>query len=370
MDRPSLGPALARDHGGDVYARGREFNLDANEIMDFSASINPLGPPAAARRAFARSYREISRYPEPYGERLRDALAKRHDLAPNEILLGNGSTQLIYLICQTLKPRDALVIAPAFSEYENALRLSGAKTDFLVLRQETGFRLLLDRFLAAWTPDFDVAFLSTPNGATGTPIPKTEIAEIARTARETERFVVIDEAFVDFIEDESVKKLIQENPFLIVLRSLTKYYALPGLRLGYLLAHARTLAHFAARQEPWSVNGPAQRVALACLADADFRSRTRRWLAGERDFLLRGLSRLPGLRPYPSSANFLLVSIENLDFTAAELRFALLRRRILIRACDSFLGLGPRYFRVAVRRRKENRTLVQALATCIDGQRG
>ena len=319
-----------------------------------------MGPPTSARKAFQKSYEEIPRYPDPYGEELKEALANRHGMRPEELLLGNGSTQLIYLLCFALRPCKALVAGPAFSEHANALKLAGAKVRFLSLAADDSFRFSTEKFTAVWAKDDDMAFLTTPNSVTGQLIPRAEIEKIARLALIKRKFLVVDETFIDFVEGESVKQLIRENPYLIVLRSLTKFYALPGLRLGYLLAHSRTVAQFAAYLEPWSVNGPAQKVALACLADRSFGLKTGRWLQRERNFLAQALIALKGFLPYPSSANFLLVRIAN-NASAAGLRSFLLNKKILIRACNSFAGLGSDHFRVAVRQRKDNRLLLEAL---------
>lgn len=360
LDGPIVGYALDREHGGDVYAWAQKARIDPAEIIDFSASINPLGPPASARKAFQESYNEVSRYPDPYGEELKKALAKRHGMKPTEILVGNGSTQLVYLLCFALRPRKALVVGPAFSEHANALTLAGAKVRFLPLTANGDFRFSTEDFMAAWGKADDMAFLTTPNSVTGRLIPRAEIEKIARIALLKKRFLVIDEAFIDFVEEESVKQLIWDNPYVIILRSLTKYYALPGLRLGYLLAHSRRVAQFAAYLEPWSVNGPAQKVALACLADARFRLNTERWLHRERSFLAQALIALKRFQPYPSNANFLLVRIAN-NASAVGLHSFLLNKKILIRACNSFAGLGSDHFRVAVKRRKDNRLLLEAL---------
>ncbi|HXF76764.1 MAG TPA: threonine-phosphate decarboxylase CobD [Methylomirabilota bacterium] len=333
---------------------------EAREFIDFSASINPLGPPASARRVFVKSYGAISRYPDPYGARLKQALAERHNMEPAQVLLGNGSTQLIYLLCSALRPRTALVVAPAFTEYANALKLAGATVRTLTLCAESGFHFSTGSLIAAWEKDCDIVFLATPNSVTGQLIGKAEVEEIARAALARKIFVVIDEAFIDFVEAESIKPLVRQNPYLIVLRSLTKYYALPGLRLGYLLGEARRVAQLAAYQEPWSVNGPALNVALACLKDTSFTAKTDRWLEQERKFLFERLTALEGFRPFPSRANFLLVKIEDKGVNALKLRSFLLGKKVLIRACDSF-GLGLNYFRVAVRRRKENGRLLAAL---------
>ena len=331
-------------------------------MIDFSASINPLGPPRAARKAFVESYNHISRYPEPYGERLKAALAERHGLSASEVLLGNGSTQLIYLLCAALRPQRALIVGPAFGEYANALRLGGAEICQFALSADDGFHFSIKRLMAAWDKDCDVVVLTTPNSVTGRLIPQTDLENIARLASTRRCFLVVDETFIDFIETESIKFLVRQNPHLIVLRSLTKYYALPGLRLGYLLAESGLLARIAGYQEPWSVNAPALNVALACLKAPGFATKTARWLRSERPFLMRRLAALPGLRPFSSEANFLLVKLAPSLPDSLQLRSFLARRKVLIRPCDSFIELGPRYFRVAIKQRRDNLRLLAALA--------
>ena len=192
LDGPILGYQLDREHGGDVQAWARKARIDPAEIIDFSASINPLGPPASARKAFQKSYTEISRYPDPYGEELKQALAKHHEMKPAEILVGNGSTQLIYLLCFALRPCNALVVAPAFSEHANALSLAGAKVRFLSLTAQADFKFSTEDFIASWAKSSDMAFLTTPTSATGQLIPTAEIETIARVALLKRRFLVID----------------------------------------------------------------------------------------------------------------------------------------------------------------------------------
>ena len=362
IDDLRIRPRLDRTHGGNIDASARSIGVQPKEIIDFSASINPLGPPPSARKAFIDSYGEISRYPDPYGEKLKQALAKRHGMKTAEVLVGNGSTQLLYLLCAALRPRTALVIGPAFSEYANALALVGSNIRSLSLTVDDDFQLSPERLMAAWEKNCDLLVLTTPNSLTGRLIPKREIENIARRALVRKSFVVVDEAFIDFVEDESVKMLVQHNPFVIVLRSLTKYYALPGLRLGYLIGQARRVAQLAAFREPWSVNGPALSVALACLTDAGFAAKTERWLEQERTFLFQGLTKLDGFHPFSSRTNFLLIKIEKHGADALELRSFLLRRKILIRACNTFKHLGGNYFRVAVRRRRDNCRLLAALS--------
>jgi len=351
--------ASAREHGGDIYGAARALGLAPSEIVDFSASINPLGPPRSARRAFTKSYAEISHYPHLEGSDLREALARRHGLNPEKVLLGNGSAQLIYLICRALRPKSALVVHPAFCEYAHALELVGCAVRSYRLSADEEFRFCLTKLEPELRRELDLIFLANPNSVTGGLVPRSEIEELASLALRKRFFLVIDEAFIDFIEEESANRLLRANPYLIILRSLTKYYGLPGLRIGYLLGNEKIVRLLAHQQEPWSVNLPAQRVALACLGDEGFKSRTNRWLQGERKFLLKGLRRIPGLLPYPSRANFILVGCDRSP--ASEVRAFLLQRKILIRVCDSFLGLGKNFFRVAVRRRNDNRRLLKGL---------
>ena len=370
VDCPRLELRPDRRHGGDVDAWARRVGIAVAEILDFSASINPLGPPPSARKAFVQSYGEISRYPDPYGEKLKAALAQHHGMSSTEVLLGNGSTQLIYLLCAALRPRNALIVGPAFSEYANALALGGANIRQFTLSAADGFQFSMQRFVAGWGNDCDIVFLATPNSVTGQLISKFDIEKIAVAALARKCSIVIDEAFIDFVEAESIKTIVQQNPYLIVLRSLTKYYALPGLRLGYLLAETSKVATLAAYQEPWCVNAPALRVALACLKDTGFTNKTERWLKKERRFLSHKLTALDGFRPFPSQTNFLLVKIDRNGLDALQLQAFLARKKILVRACDSFAGLGADYFRVAVKRRRDNLSLLAALREWTESSNG
>lgn len=350
-----------RTHGGDVDHWARQTNVDPDAIVDFSASINPLGPPAAARRAFRESYKAIYRYPDPYGEALKADLAKAHGMNSDEVLLGNGSTQLIYLLCAAVRPLKALVVGPAFSEYANALTFFGARIRNVFLSAADGFEFRAADVIVAWEKGCDTAFLATPNSVTGRLIPKTAIEHLAELARKKRKLLVVDEAFMDFVEEESMKSRVRDNPYLIVLRSLTKFYSLPGLRIGYLLGERERIAQLASRQEPWSVNAPALHIARACLADCGFAMKTARWLGREQKFLSARLGAIEGLRVFGAHANFLLARIDRKGADAVQLQKFLWRNRMLIRACGSFPGLDDRYFRVAVRRRRDNLNLIGAI---------
>ncbi len=347
-------------HGGNIYAFARARGVTPERVLDFSASINPLGWPPAATRAYRRALPQLVHYPEPYAESLSTALAAYHDLNSRTVLVGNGSTQLIFLLARALAARRVLLIAPLFSEHAAAFCLSGARVERFFLRPPT-FTLSLKRLGSSLTKGYDALVLTNPNSPTGTLIPRPQLEELACLCQRVRTRLIVDETFVDWVEEESLKQLAARSPHVIVLRSLTKFFAMPGLRVGYLIGQARLVARLRARLEPWSVNTVAQEVAFACMRDQRFVRRSRTFMVQERAWLAEQLAGLKGLQPFPSRANFLLVRITASALNASSLRQALAREDLLIRTCADFPGLGERFFRVAVRTRQENRRLLNGL---------
>jgi threonine-phosphate decarboxylase len=348
------------DHGGTVFAIARSLGIQSNELLDFSANINPLGPAPAVLEAVCSSLQRVLHYPDRESFELRQALAGVHRVTIDNLVVANGSTELIYLLPRILPGARGLIIAPAFSEYARALDRAGWQTEHLILSPDDGFALSLDKLAEKLAEGFDLLFLCNPANPTGAFLPLTVIMEVQQLCRAAGTFLVLDEAFMDFREGESAKGLIAESGGGIVLRSMTKFFAIPGLRLGYAIGHVDVIRQCADQLEPWSVNTPAQIAGVASLADAGYRERTVRYVSTERDALVQGLADLPGLATFPSAANYLLVEMQN-GFTAAALKSRLLEKRILIRDCSNFQGLDGRYFRVAVRTGEENRRLLDAL---------
>jgi threonine-phosphate decarboxylase len=351
---------LARAHGGNVHAFARSRGVAVRRVLDFSASINPLGWPPGAGAAYRRALSRVVHYPEPYAETLTAALAGYHGLDPAAVLIGSGSTQLIYLLARALAARRVLLVAPLFSEHAAAFRLSGARVEHFFLRPPA-FALSLERLSTYLTKGYDVLVLANPNSPTGALVPRAQVEELARVCRRTHAKLIVDETFVDWAEEESVKHFAVRQPHVVVLRSLTKFFALPGLRVGYLIARPRLVGRLRARLEPWSVNTVAQEVALACVQDRRFVRRSRAFLTQERAWLSARLATLKGLRPFPSRANFLLMRVTGSALSGFALVSTLARENLLVRACADFPGLGERFFRVAVRTRRENRRLLKAL---------
>jgi threonine-phosphate decarboxylase len=352
------------EHGGNVFAVARALGIPPSEILDFSANINPLGPAPGVRDALQAAFDSLVHYPDSDCTWLRDALAHSHGVNPSSICVANGSTELIYLLPRLVPGIRALVIAPSFSEYTRALLRDDCHVEYLILESSDGFALPKDLLEKRLHDGFDLCIIGNPGNPTGRLYPLAEIRETFQLCRAAGCLLVLDEAFMDFCEEESAKHMASEGDGIIVLRSMTKFYAMPGLRLGYAVGSKKIIERIASIREPWSVNTPAQAAGLASLADPEYAAATRKMMATERQHLLAGLSSIPGLRPFPSAANFILVQIVH-GPAAGELAERLVGERILIRNCANFTGLDDRFFRVAVRGRGENDRLLNALAAAM-----
>ncbi|MGQ9631184.1 MAG: threonine-phosphate decarboxylase CobD [bacterium] len=353
---------LRGTHGGNIYEVGRRYCIDPDEIIDFSASINPLGLSPRAEAALSRSLHRILHYPDPDSRELSDALAQYHGIDRKEVLVGNGSTEFIYLIPRVFRPKRALIVAPAFSEYERALSEVGCSVEYFPASREDGFVPNVDGLLSALGRGYSIIYICNPANPTGALIPRKDMLEIEGECERRGTICVIDEAFIDFCEeDESLKREAAGGRSTFVLRSMTKFFALPGLRVGYVIGNRDGILEMASRREPWTVNALAQVAALESLRDEEYIRRTRELVASERDYLRRGIEEIGCFHPFESKANFLLVEIlcRGLDSTA--LRQILIPHRILIRDCESFHNLGQKFFRIAVRSREENDKFLSAL---------
>ncbi len=344
-------------HGGNIYHASRETGIPVGSIVDFSASINPLGVPESVARVIRENISQIEHYPEPFALSLADHVGKHLDVDPRMILCGNGSTELIYLVVRALAPRRVLVPAPTFSEYERACRMiTGTSCVHFFLPREDGFAPDIEAFSAS-LQECDMAFLCNPNNPTGNLLDRDAVLEAADAAGRRGCYLVVDEAFIEFTPGRSVVHDVAENAHLIVLRSLTKYYALPGLRLGYGVMPESVMRRMMAHKEPWTVNSLAQQAGIAALDDQAYRQRTGAVVAEWKRELETGLDALK-IERVPSSANFCLVRMEN----APEAVHSLRNQGILVRDCSNFVGLDGSDVRIAVRTGEENDALLKELA--------
>jgi threonine-phosphate decarboxylase len=352
-------------HGGNVHAFARERSLPLQEVLDFSASINPLGWPRGARAAYKHALSLTVHYPEPYAETLTTSLAQYHGLAPGHFVVGNGSTQLIYLLARALKSRHTLLVSPTFSEHALAFRRAGTQVSQFILRPPL-FALTIKELLSALAKGVDTLIVTNPNSPTGALVPKETMQETVQACRRLGVRLVVDETFVDWSEEESLKMLAQRQRHLFILRSLTKFFATPGLRIGYVIAHQKNIQLLRSQLEPWSVNTVAQAVAGACVENLPFVQQSRTFMRRERQWVEQQLLAMTGIEIFPTAANFFLVRIAKPKLTAADVAQRLAASNILIRDCRNFAGLGKQFFRVAIRRRAENKRLLAALRDALD----
>jgi threonine-phosphate decarboxylase len=345
------------EHGGNIYLASRKTGIPAWKILDFSASINPLGIPKIASDAIRGHIAMIPHYPEPFAETLSAYIAQHCRVNHRSVLCGNGSNELIHLIARVMKPKKVLLTAPTFSEYEKACRDSNkAEVKRLKLRRKDDFDADPALFIKSMS-DCDMAFLCNPNNPTGRLIAKKDVMNITDAARETRTYLVVDEAFIDFCPDESVIRAVSSNPYLIVLRSLTKFYALAGLRIGYGIFPLPVAELLRRHKEPWTVNSLAAAAGKAVLNDSAYRAASLETMRQEKRFMEGRFDRA-GIRYIPSKANYYLVEMKN----AGSVVRSLAEKGILVRDCSNFKGLGSGYIRVAVLSRKENKTLIAELA--------
>ena len=348
----------ARIHGGNIYEAAKRFEIDEEDIIDFSSNVNPLGPPSAAKRAVKRSIAFLDRYPDPEMNGLRKAIARYFGIKPGQVICGNGSNGLIHLIPRVFRPKKVLIPVPTFMEYAAAAEHAGGKVVTFPLKEREGFRV--DPLEMAFAlKGMDMAFLCNPNNPTGLLISKVEMLEIMQYALQQGVRLVVDEAFMDFSDSDSIVKEAVQSSHLICLRAFTKFFGMPGLRIGYAVSDETTVADLRDGQEPWAVSIPAEQAAIAALNEWRYIKKTRRLIEKERERLLSALRILPGVEPFPCSANFILIKLTSID--AWQLTEKLGQRGLLVRDCSSFPGLSNRFVRIAVRTRRENNRLVHVL---------
>ena len=356
---------MTERHGGNITKLSAAAGKPAGGILDFSANINPLGPPEWLRPLISSLVSSLVHYPDPDCTDLIRAFSERFGVSADEILMGNGETELLYLLPRVLGKGRAVIPVPAYADYAAAAESAGMAVEKLPLREERAFIPDIAEIESVLRGD-EVVFLGRPNNPTGDFLPADALRELA--GRHPSTIFVIDEAFADFATEESL--LAKGRPGnLVVMRSLTKFYAIPGLRLGGVVADREIIRRIRTHAPPWSVNTLAQAVGAAALRDAEYAKETRRFVRERREELTGELEAIPGLAVYPGTANFLLVRIDRGDTSAVELARRLIKGGIAIRVCDNFDGLDGRFFRVAIRTAEENGRLCRSLRKTLGGAR-
>lgn len=358
-------------HGGDVESAALRYGLAPGQFTDFSANINPLGPPPGMLEALRTALPEIIRYPDPGHRALLSLLAERHGASQEAICVGNGAAEIMALILLALAPNKVGVVQPCFSEYETLSRQFGAEVHAVYGTEERDYRAEPEQIVQLIASS-DLVFLGQPNNPNGVQYEVEQLRQLAEAAERHKTYLVVDEAFIDFIPVKRRQSLLPElerYPHVILVRSMTKFYAIPGLRLGYGIAHPEMTVAMRNKQVTWSVNILALRAGeISLQAGEEYETATIAAIAAERDWLRAELVRL-GCKITPGEANYLLLKLPA-PWIAGSMQEALGRRGVLVRSCAMYPGLGEGHIRVAVKDRGANVVLIREMEKVIGGEQG
>lgn len=356
-------------HGANIEAWKKQFALSGKNILDFSASINPLGGPKRTRELLRDNYDLSARYPQDYSQSSGAKIAEYSGIGKDNLILTNGSIEAIYLAARLIAKETSLIVVPTFSEYERAIKSNGGKSRYFKTQGSNYFKIDFNKLTRSLS-GAGALFICNPDNPTGRVILRDDLLFLAKKCRQNGTILVVDEAFIDFLSDPDkaslVKSCLKHNN-LIILGSLTKFFALPGLRIGHITAHKKLIKRIAGFRFPWAVNSFAQVAAVSAVSDFNYIRSTRAFIKKEKDFLFGELSRIKGISPYNPSVNFILCRIDGKRINSKVLFQKLARQGIFIRDCSNFRGLDRQYFRVAVKLRKDNLKLISALKAILDG---
>ncbi len=353
-------------HGGNPEASFTRLDIPQHKVIDFSVNTSPLGPPRILFKNWNNLAGEVTCYPNMNGDGVADYYKARFNLDREYILPGNGSTECIYLVPRVLKLKRAAVIVPSFHDYERSCLLAGTEVVEVPLMAENGFRALSLSDLEKTMSGVDALMLGSPNNPTGTVYSSDLLLELADTF--PDKWILVDEAFIQFLSDYEKRTLVNEEKIrknLLVFHSLTKFYAIPGIRLGCVVGHPETVALLQKNKEPWTINGIAEKTASLLIDCLDYEDQLKRLIDRERRRFFTGLGPLKGLKLLGSSANFVLAqwtATADLD----DLLRILLSNGLHVRDCRNFRLMEDNYFRFAIRKAADNEQLISHIARSIE----
>ena len=379
-------------HGGNIYKIFREKNI--KEILDYSSNINPYGIPESLKKRITENLEILERYPDPDYIELRQKLAHLNKVDVSNIILGNGATEIIFLFMKVINPKKILIAAPTFGEYERAAKATERVEDSIILgnsnkkkddekssgkqkieieyfelKESDYFKLNIHNLKNELEKKYDLLIICNPNNPTGKFLKLSETEQILKECNKYNTKLFIDEAFIDFLKDgmkESIINTKENKQNLFVARAFTKFFAIPGLRLGYGIYFDKKLEKgISEKKEPWSVNNIAEMAGLTVLDDTKYIEETLKWIAEEKTYVYEKLNEINGIKPYKTEVNFITVKIED-NFILKGLNVKILRGKmiekgILIRDASNFNFLDERFFRLAIKNRKNNIRVIEVL---------
>ncbi|GAB6169534.1 threonine-phosphate decarboxylase CobD [Clostridium carnis] len=347
-------------HGGNVKEISRKYGINPKEIIDFSANINPLGISDLVKNAMIDAIDKIEKYPDITYYDLKNSIAKYENIDSENLVLGNGAAEIIFNIVRALKPGKVLLKAPTFGEYEEAILSVDGEIKYHYLKAENNFNL--DKSIIEKIDNtIDMIFICNPNNPTGGLVEKELIKDIAKKALEVNAILVVDESFLDFLDNESEFSCIsflEDYKNIIVVKSLTKFFAIPGIRIGYGITKNKAIVNLINKVSvPWSINIIAENGVIAALKDKDYIAKSREFLNKEKLYLYNELNKIEEISVIKPSVNFIMFKVKNNKSIQEEL----IKKGVLIRKCENYNGLDSSYYRVAVRTREENEILLKSL---------
>ena len=374
---------MSKIHGGNIFQFAHEQRIEPYEVVDFSANINPLGPSQRGLDALNAQLRYISHYPDATNDDVLNAIADTYEMDKHQIIVGNGAAELLYAICRLPGYTGAFVPAPGFSEYKEALEASKipVRDIFYRPREDDNGKpyfevpyLALETFAAELKGQDGriIVFLGNPNNPDGTLLDKDHIRTVASMLKDANSLLVIDESFIDFVgndplqdNEHSMRSLVNEFDNIIVVHSFTKFYAVPGLRIGAAFANETLITQLQQYIPSWSVNTLAQAYTKAALNDVDYIKRTKQELNEERAFMYNALDAIEGITVYLPSANFILFQVNQEGITANYINEELKKYNMIVRNCDSYVGLTNHWVRIAIKDHDTNIKLVDKLTNIL-----
>ena len=363
-------------HGGNIYKIFREKNID--KILDYSSNINPYGLPENLKKEIFEKLFVLERYPDPDYIELREKIAEKNNLNIENIIVGNGATEIIFLFMKILSPKKVLIVSPTFGEYERAIKSSiladdSLEINYFELKEAENFVLNIKNLETELENNYDLLILCNPNNPTGQFLKLKKLEEILKICEQKNTKLFVDEAFVEFVEDwenESIINSKENKENLFVIRAFTKFFAIPGLRLGYgICFNNNLLKKMLEKKEPWSVNNIADLAGQTILDDENYIQKTKEWIKDQKKYMYENLNKIEGLRAYKTEVNFILLKIEdNLlekGLDVKNLRKKMLEKGILIRDASNFIYLDKHYFRLAIKDKLNNKKVIETLTSIL-----
>ena len=347
------GPMEKFQHGGNIYWD----DTPKNGWLDFSANINPFGVPESVKKVIKENIDFLEHYPEPDSKGLCKAIGKHYEIPMDTIMPGNGATELLYIFFQCVKPKRVIIPVPSFSEYERSAVGAKLSVEYIPLSPVDDFKLNfieLEENLQCG----DCVVIGNPDNPTGRLIPRETLLKFIDFTSKKNIWILIDESFMDFVQDAekySVMKDAVLNEHVFVIHSLTKFFAVPGLRLGFGAGSRTTVDRLKQGRDVWNVNSLAQKAGIAALEDKEYQGRTKQWIAAEKETFYQSIKSINGLQPMHPTVNYMLINISKLGIKAPEAVKKMRDRGILIRDCSNYPGLeNQEYIRIAIRDRKSD----------------